>query len=147
MADDARRPSPETRPSRLLGSGEPDRGSLLAYIAQVPSPAKEVIQRFPPHLCVRLTVNPVGHYRVVGYFWDSTNGKKPPTLAVCHGRDSFLPGVTVFGVPPEVVYICGCYTFEWATVEERIATLLFIEEHKRMRDVLENVEVGAHGPS
>ena len=73
-----------------------------------PKRVQEIILRYPPS-CYRSTENP-GHYLI--YSYDEPLDDGPITVTVIHGRDSFLPGVTVFGVSLNSLLWCDCGNWE-----------------------------------
>ena len=77
-----------------------------AWLETLPPIVRALAERFDSDVCYRLTsTSDKGHYIIVTY---ASNG----TLTMAHGRDSFDPGMTVFGVPADDVLLCGCGKWE-----------------------------------
>jgi hypothetical protein len=49
-----------------------------------------------------------------------TRDKTPLLLTLLHGADSTLPGVSVFGMSPENIAVCGCMQWQTATDEQMV---------------------------
>ena len=77
---------------------------------------REAVEKYPPDTCYRDKDND-GHYILT-----NTDISYEGTITVCilHGRDSYLPGVLVFGVPPTELVRCDCGKWEPPT-EHQIA--------------------------
>lgn len=73
------------------------------WVASKPLTVQEVIKTHPPQTCYRGISN--GHYRLYAYDEEDDD---TITLRATHLDDSFLPGVTVFGLDPKDLKICGC---------------------------------------
>lgn len=73
------------------------------WILERPPHVRAVAERLRPGDCSRN--NEGGHYMVVSY-----EEEKDGTVTVTaqHGADSFLPGVTVFGIHPDALEPCNC---------------------------------------
>lgn len=54
-----------------------------------------------------------GHYKALEYKIQGKGKNRQITVLILHGKDSFLPGVAVFGVPFEDLKPCGCGKFRW----------------------------------
>lgn len=81
---------------------------LAAWLETKPESIQRIAAEYPPDC---YTVEGKGHYLVATY---NENG----TVSATHGRDSFLPGCTVFGIPPASLERCGCDQFQWATEDQ-----------------------------
>jgi hypothetical protein len=55
-------------------------------------------------------------------FEEPEDKKAPVTVKILHGADSFLPGMLVFGHPPEDLVRCGCGKWQEPTQDEADAT-------------------------
>jgi hypothetical protein len=88
---------------------------LRRWINERPPAVRKVALCFPPDTCYRMGDR--GHYSIYSY----KEGKDDRvTLTMAHGRDSFLPGMRVFGVEPEGLELCGCGKWEWPTCGQPI---------------------------
>jgi hypothetical protein len=67
-----------------------------------------------------------GHYRLYSY---NENG----TVTLLHGKDSFLPGIVVFGVDPATLVACGCGKWDEATEAQAEATARRIDRERGQR--------------
>jgi hypothetical protein len=94
---------------------EPDEETLAKFEAWVSAPERmhieDIVRRYSPFHCYRSSENPHAHYAVHAYNDDGT-------VRVIHGADSFLPGWEVFGYDPEILSVCDCKAFRFATEEE-----------------------------
>lgn len=79
-----------------------------AWINSRPSTVKAVIEKCPPFGCYKSTENK-GHYEIYSY---EEHGGDPITIKIVHGKDSYLPGITVFGVNPNTLVKCDCGEWE-----------------------------------
>ena len=70
---------------------------------------REAVEKYPPDTCYRLKDNPNGHY-ILTKTGISHDGEI--TVWILHGRDSYLAGVLVFGVPPTLLVRCDCGKWE-----------------------------------
>jgi hypothetical protein len=103
----------------------PTADELEAWLVGKPAVVIELARRVPTTTCYRMRGNE-GHYVVASY---AENG----TFTLAHGRDSYLPGVGVFGITPDEVIPCGCGRWQWPTAEQRRATDARIErQHARL---------------
>lgn len=100
------------------------------WLSERPAQVVELARKLPPWNCYRLRVkngNLRGHYMIHSY---NENG----TVTLTHGRDSFLPGVGVFGVKPDEVVPCGCRRWFWPTEEQCSETERRIEMERQARN-------------
>lgn len=109
---------------------------------QHPDPeAKEWFESRPPQVqaailetppdCYRSLDNP-GHYRL--YSYEEPVNSKEITVKLIHGRDSFLPGVLVFGVDRNSLLRCGCGKWQGPTKEQvRLTKKRLDAEKKRFK--------------
>lgn len=88
----------------------PDAETLAeseTWLSERPPIVRELFTKCPPWNCYR-SKKAGGHYSVAAY---DENG----TVRVTHGRDSFLPGVSVFGISPDDLEPCGCGKWKFPT--------------------------------
>jgi hypothetical protein len=93
----------------------PDAETLAmsqTWLSTRPEIIRELFAKCPPWNCYRSKeMGTAAHYSIAAY---DENG----TVRVIHGRDSFLPGVSVFGVKPETLVACGCGAFKFPTTAQ-----------------------------
>jgi hypothetical protein len=95
---------------------EEERAAIQEWLAGLPPDVRELAIRCPAYVpCYGMKENN-GHYQIISY-GESLVGLRP-TMAVAHGRDSYLPGVAVFGVPGEDMIPCGCGKWELPTTDQ-----------------------------
>lgn len=81
------------------------------------SPAvQEAARKYPPLGCYRDKRNYNGHYIVTGY-GEPLDGSAV-TVALQHGADSYLPGVSTAGFDPEQLVACNCGWWQQPTDEQ-----------------------------
>jgi hypothetical protein len=94
---------------------EPDEETLAKFEAWVSDPERmhieDICRKCSPFHCYRSSENPHAHYAVHAYNDDGS-------IRVIHGADSFLPGWEVFGYDPELLTVCDCKEYRFATAEE-----------------------------
>jgi hypothetical protein len=110
---------------------EPERREEYEkWMNDLPEQVQVVVKNWPPYVpCYRMLDNP-GHYKIVTYSEHEPNSEMPASLTLAHGRDSFLPGAGVLGVPPEQCVPCGCGAWENPTEEQTHDTLSTIVAEK-----------------
>lgn len=88
----------------------------------------------PPALCYRLSNDPNhrGHYAFYSIY-ERDDGKV--LLTIAHGKDSFSPGLRVFGISPEEMVPCNCGKWEPPTQEQIDDIPNIIERTKIMMEV------------
>lgn len=79
---------------------EPDR----------PEAVRKLARMYPP-VCYRSTTDR-GHYRIIAYAEDNT-------VRLVHGRDSYLPGFSVFGYKPADLVKCECGEWDMPTPSQQ----------------------------
>lgn len=110
---------------------EAEREAWEQWLAERPPAVAALARRFEPWRCLRMTTNP-GHYKPTGY-GEQRDGSV--TLTLAHGRDSYLPGVRVFGVEPDTVTPCGCGAWQYPLPEQvRFTERRFAAEQARRGD-------------
>lgn len=87
------------------------RAEYEAWLAKRPEAIRALVRRCPPMQCYRMHANR-GHYWIVSY---SVNANGHATMTLAHGRDSYMPGVGVFGIRASAVKPCGCGKWEMPT--------------------------------
>lgn len=87
--------------------------ALQKWIDERPPAVRAVALRFPPDGCYR--IHGRGHY-IIRSYGEQADGAVSLTMA--HGRDSFLPGVAVFGIDPEKLEACGCGKWKWPSSDQ-----------------------------
>jgi hypothetical protein len=104
------------------------------WVAALPEAVREVALRFPMTSCVRMRDNH-GHYRVIAY----ANPKHTPEMLIAglppgpvlmtlaHGRDSYLPGLGVFGITADELELCGCGKWQPPTRAQMDATQSYVK--------------------
>ncbi len=80
------------------------------------------IQQNYPDTCYRMRDND-GHYRISGLSGD-VYGRI--TAEIVHGRDSYFPGVLVFGINPADLIVCGCGKWELPEKDQETRSVLTI---------------------
>jgi len=90
------------------------------WAATRPPKVAAVVRSHPPSTCYRSIENP-GHYTIQSY-GEPENGTDV-TLTILHGADSYAPGISVFGVQPGTLSVCGCGRWSWPTEEQGAATM------------------------
>jgi hypothetical protein len=103
----------------------PDEATLLefeAWLGERPQIA-DLVRAVPPWHCYRMPSTPLGHYRVYSYSEDGT-------CTVSHGADSFMPGLSVFGIRPSDLIVCDCGKWEHPTEAQCEATERRIDQLK-----------------
>lgn len=98
-----------------------------SFLKKLPPHVAEVVREYPATTCYRSIENE-GHYWIYSY------GEPPTkdgivTVKIVHGRDSYLPGVMVFGVQIGSLVKCGCGKWESPTEEQFMERRVHIEEH------------------
>lgn len=100
------------------------------WLAQRPPKVAEVARKLPPDRCYRMAGN-AGHYVILSY---AEHKSGEVTLTLAHGRDSYLPGVQVFGIRPESLFDCGCEKWEWPLQEQIEETGQHLEAQKKLKN-------------
>ena len=95
----------------------------------------DIIRTYTPWHCYRindLAGDPLrkGHYAIVAWSDDRT-------MRIVHGSDSFMPGLSVFGIQPSDLMVCDCGKFRYATDAQ-------LKRTKRALDAYERT--GRHAP-
>jgi len=107
-----------------------------AWVEGRPLPVQAVILKLPPWVgCFRYVDRPDSHYRIHSY--DEHKDGRTVSLTIIHGRDSHLPGVAAFGIPPEHLEPCGCGNWEPPTKDQIDVTREEIEAIKEKGDMNE----------
>ena len=75
-----------------------------------------------PDTCYLLRDND-GHYRISGLSGDA---KGNVTAEIVHSRDSYFPGVLVFGIDPADLIVCGCGKWELPEKDQETQSVLTI---------------------
>ena len=94
----------------------------LDWLATRPLRIQKVAKRYPGFQCYRANDNR-GHYWIYSYE-EPKSLRRPVTVKLIHGRDSYLPGVAVFGVSPRTLIPCRCGHWEPPTAEQQKHTEL-----------------------
>jgi hypothetical protein len=81
--------------------------ALEEWLKDRPQVIKDLAKQCPPD-CYRGADAPNGHYLLHAYSEDGT-------VKVIHGKDSYAPGILVFGMHPESLVLCGCGKWEGAS--------------------------------
>jgi hypothetical protein len=117
---------------------------LEEEIKQHPPAVQAVMRSHPPVTCYRDSERPGrGHYWIRSYIetLKRTDGSPGPVhVTMVHGRDSFLPSMTVNGTDPAELTVCGCGKWQNATEDQ----IYYMREHLSM---LHLARVGAARPS
>lgn len=94
---------------------EPGEERLAQFEAWASAPERmhieDVIRSCSPFHCYRSSEHPRAHYAVHGYSDDGS-------VRVIHGADSTIPGWEVLGYNPELLSVCDCKEYRFATPEE-----------------------------
>jgi hypothetical protein len=105
---------------------------LEEEIEQHPPAVQAVMRAHPPVTCYHDSANAKrGHYWIRSYInTRSTEDGSPGPVLICmvHGSDSFLPGMTVNGMNPTEISVCGCGQWKPATDDQ----LFYMQEHLSM---------------
>lgn len=105
---------------------EEQKAEWEKWLQERPDVVASLARKFPPYQC--LIMKGRGHYIPISY-QEGMDDKVTMTLA--HGDDSFLPGVSVFGIPESDVKICGCGEWEFPTPGRTEATKKILDAKKR----------------
>ena len=97
------------------------------WINSRPLSVRIAIKKWPPTICYTAKDNK-GHYILYSY---EENEKGPITVKLIHGKDSYLPGVMVFGVDPRTLVPCGCDRWEQPTELQTQMTKDRLQEEKK----------------
>jgi hypothetical protein len=101
---------------------------LKAWIKTLPKKVQKVANKYPGDTCYR---KDGGHYRIRSYDEEKDGSV---SLQLIHGRDSFLPGVIVFGINPSDLLIqCNCGKWEPPTEEQTTVTRAMLENERENR--------------
>lgn len=90
----------------MLKDVEKMKADFSKWAATLPPRVRDVAEQYPTWNCYRSTTNH-GHYRIYSYA-EPKDESVDVTLTLVHGRDSFLPGVAVYGQRPGNLAPCGC---------------------------------------
>lgn len=112
----------------MLKDVEQMKADFLAWAAKRPPKVRAVAEQYPMWNCYRSTKNR-GHYQI-GAYMEPRNPHDPVTVTLVHGTDSFLPGVAVYGQPPDELEPCGCGEWLPPTKEQIAETRAEIEADK-----------------
>lgn len=114
---------------------EEERAAIWKDWLEERPPAVRAVAESHPFGCYRLSDDGGhGHYQIVAY--TEPHDGSAVKIKLLHGRDSFTPGITVFGVPPDDLTPCGCGQWQEATDEQ----LEFMERTVESLEGLEGFE-------
>jgi hypothetical protein len=99
------------------------------WLASRPAKVAKVARIINAFSCYKIDGG--GHYRPNSY-GEGTKGKV--YISMVHGRDSFLPGVIVFGVRPGEVTECGCGRWRMPTKAQTAATTRMLKAEKELKE-------------
>lgn len=104
---------------------------LRKWILTRPAKIRRAFLKYPPN-CYLSNKN-MGHYRLHSY---EENTNDSVTVKLVHGRDSYSPGILVFGVPLNSLILCGCGKWESPTKAQVKETKKWIDSEvaKRKKD-------------
>jgi hypothetical protein len=97
---------------------------LKAWIKTLPKKVQKVANEYPGDTCY---IKDRGHYKIRSYDEEKDGSV---SLQLIHGRDSFLPGVVVFGIKPAGLLKCKCGRWKSPTEEQTVVTLAMIEKER-----------------
>jgi len=110
-------------PDEAVASVEENKRAFECWLEGRPAVIQEIGREYPGWQCYHTADRPDGHYRIYAY-------TERGTLELQHGRDSFLPGITVFGVSPDELVVCGCGKWLPPTAAQQEATIARIERFR-----------------
>jgi hypothetical protein len=99
----------------------------------------------PPTTCYRERERKTGHYWIRAYVESikrSDGSPGPVRIALVHGSDSFLPGMSVQPTDPIELVACGCGEWRDATADQ----LYYMREHLNMLQLARSGTARPHGP-
>lgn len=90
-----------------------NRKALHDWYTTRPKMIQEMIDARPMGTCYVMhnAYGERGHYTISSY-------SENKTVKILHGADSFFPGVEVFGVNPQKLWLCGCGNWEPPTRDQ-----------------------------
>jgi len=105
-----------------------NNSELRKWLLTRPAKIRRVVLKYPPD-CY-LNINNAGHYLLYSYDEELDNSI---TVKLEHGRDSFLPGVIVFGIPLESLIPCSCGKWEKPTDKQAADTGVMLDAERAKR--------------
>lgn len=92
-----------------------DEAAWQRFVKKLPPRVAEVAREYPANVCYRSIEND-GHYWIWSYA--DPNEDDIVTVQITHGRDSYAPGIRVFGVQIGSLVKCDCGKWQPPTAEQ-----------------------------